>query len=195
MPKRLAVLSITTVLIASILPACGGDDEEEDQIVDAITASITDPQPSDCTELQTQRFTEQVERASGKAAIRSCEADERDPTNDPDSVAVTDVQLGGDSATASVAFAGGIFDRQTLNVSLAIEDGQWKLDRIDEFSEFNRQALVGAFLKTTSSGADALPPKQAQCIAQKLLTTPSNQLQTALISSEEAAIATLFGGC
>jgi hypothetical protein len=181
--------------LALALTACGGGDSDEDQITEAIETSVESTDPADCTELLTQAFLEQTEFEQGQAAVRSCEESAPDTSGKPDSIEVSEVEVDGDAATASVAFEGGNFDGQTLAVSLVKEDDQWKVDRIDSFVEFDQAAFADAFEGTSVKGDDPLTQEQAACIAENFRTGPPDVVQEALLSGDPERLAPAFEGC
>lgn len=195
MNLRALFLFPTVAVLVVALASCGGGDSDEDKIIEVIETSTLESDPSYCTELQTQTFTEQVEFTSGKDAIESCEEDARDETNDADSVEVTEVRVENDTATANIAFTGSVFDGQTLIVSLVKQDDEWKLDRIEEFVGFDPEQFAAAFVETASTGPDAIPPEQAECIGEGFRGANSGDLQDALLSGSEAELASYFQGC
>src|SRR5688500_1622391 len=105
------ILACLAALIAMLAPAACGDDEEggssdEEEIVALIEESVGTDDPEVCTEAATLAFLEQTELAQGEEAIASCEESTQDPTDDPDSVEVSDVIVDGANATANVAYVG-----------------------------------------------------------------------------------------
>ena len=102
MAPRLLLLLLMLVLTVS-LAACAADDDDdggggdEDEIIEVIETSRHQHGPGNCTEFQTQRFTDAagVHRA-GETGLQSCEANAAETTGDPDSVEVTNVEVDGD---------------------------------------------------------------------------------------------------
>src|SRR4051812_7051076 len=129
MSRRLLAVPIVLVAAAFPLAGCGGGGSDEDQITDVITTSATTNVDSNCTDLETQRFLEQVEFKTGADALKQCK--ESGPESNADSADVSNVEVTGSTATAEVAIRGAAFDGQTLNISLIKEGDQWKLDHID----------------------------------------------------------------
>jgi hypothetical protein len=112
---------------ASGLEACAGI-LPEDQVADVeavIQDTATTGDPAHCTEDYTANF---VESQGGPEA---CEQGERDPANQADSVAVTEVK-GVDEVTAraEVTITGGPLDGDDAFVELIFEDGRWKVDAL-----------------------------------------------------------------
>ena len=100
-----------------------------------------------------------------------------------DSVTVSDINVDGDSATATAKVTGNVFDGQTIKVSLVKDGGQWKLDEFNGFEDFNRDALVNGFkaefAKSGLSGAavdcvTANLQKQSDQALEASFTDPSN---------------------
>ena len=195
MRKSFVFLPVVLLLFSIAFAACGGGDDDEDQISEVIETSIESTDPADCTELLTQAFLEQTEFEQGNAAVRSCEESAPDTSDKPDSVEVSEVEVDGDAATASVAFEGGSFDGQTLAVSLVQEDDQWKLDQIDSFVEFDQAAFADAFEATAVKGDDPLTQAQAACVAENFRTGPADAVQQALLSGDFEELAPAFQGC
>ena len=175
------------------LAGCGGGNSDEDEITDVVTTTATTNADSNCTELETQRFLEQVEFTSGADAIKLCKAS--GPESNADSADVSNVEVNGDTATAEVAITGAAFDGQTLKVSLVKEGDQWKLDHIDSFVKFDQQAFAEAFSKATQEGDQPASQDQANCTAGKLAAAPSGALQQAILSGNSQAFSALFGTC
>jgi hypothetical protein len=186
----LALLAAAPFLLA----ACGGDDsssQDEDDITAAIEQAGTTDEASNCTELQTQAFTEQTEFASGEAAITTCE-ESADTAGD--SVEVSNVEVDGDTATADAAFTGGGLDGQTLTISLVKEGDQWKLDSLDEFVEFDKDSFSAGLLEGASEDGD-VPQAVLDCVEQAVADTPDEELQEIYLSGDEEQLFSLFGPC
>jgi len=189
-------LLIPAVLIAALFPLAGcggGGNSDEDQITDAITTSATTNTDSNCTELQTQRFLEQIEFATGAEAVKECKSS--GPDSNADSVEVSNIEVDGDTATADAAITGAAFNGQTLTISLVKEGDQWKLDHIDAFVDFDQQALAQAFAENVQQGSDPGTPAQAKCVQDKINAAPANIVQTAVLSGNSQAFGALFGTC
>ena len=192
MPKPL--LSLLACSIAALaLVACGGDSEsDEEQITTAITTAVETTDPADCATYSTQAFLEQSEGAQGKEALESCEEDVKDTSNDPDSVTVTAVEVDGDAATAEVAFEGGGLDQQTVVVSLVDEDG-WKLDSIDSFATFNRDAFVASIEEGFEMAE--LSDEQMACVSESLEAAGDQDLEDVVLSGSEDALIEIVSEC
>ncbi|HZO06145.1 MAG TPA: hypothetical protein VFB52_07135 [Solirubrobacterales bacterium] len=183
------LLTVSAVALAALsLAACGGSDSDsdEDQITTAIETSVTTTDPADCTVYSTQAFLEQSEGEKGEAAVTSCEEDVEDTSDDPDSVEVSAVEVDGDAATAEVAFSGGGFDGQAVAVSLVKEDGDWKLDSIDGFAEFDRDAFVGSLEEGFAT--TELTDEQTSCVNEAFDAATDEELEAVILEGEEALI-------
>ncbi len=111
-------------LAALAFAGCGEDasDGDEAQITEAIERVATSGDLAVCTELQTQRFTEQVvgEGLSGEKAVKACEANAE--LGVADGAEVSAIEADGETATANVALTGSTFDSQTLELGLVREE-------------------------------------------------------------------------
>jgi hypothetical protein len=200
LPRTSLILTCLAALCASlVLAACGGDDEgggssDEDQITETIESSIDSSDPEHCTEYATQAFLEQTELEEGEAAVESCEESARDSSDDVDSIDISDIEVDGSSATASVAFTGGSFDGQTVDVSLVDEDG-WKLDRIEAIPDMDPKRFGESYVETATAGDDPLPQEQAQCIGDAFAALPSDELEQLIVEADTDAINELLVPC
>jgi hypothetical protein len=193
MNRRLLLLSLLLVAAAFPLTGCGGGNSDEDQINDVITTVATTNNPSNCTELMTQRFLEQLEFTSGADAVKQCKSSGRE--SNADSVDVSNIEIEGDTATADAAVTGAAFDGQTIKLSLVKEGDQWKIDHLESFVEFDQQAFADAFAKVAQEGKQPATVDQANCIRGKLAATPSQTLQQAVLSGNSDALGALIGAC
>ena len=198
LPTRLTILAAVAVAATLTLAACGGDDDDgggddEADITEAIEKAATTDAAENCTEFQTQAFTEQTEFATGEEAITTCEGSAGDGEVAGESVTVENIAVDGDTATAEVAFEGGGLDGQTLAVSLAKEDDQWKLDSLDEFLTFDKAAFSTALVDGADDGET--PPEVLTCVEDSINDTPDEQIQTAFLSGDDEQLVGLFGTC
>jgi len=189
------LLPLALLALVFGLAACGGGESDEDKVVDVIETSVTSSDPADCKELATQAFLEQTELEEGDAAVESCEESAEDTENDPDSVEVSEVEVDGSAATADVAFTGGSFDGQTLSVALVEEDGDWKMDEITGFAEFDQEKLADTFEEGLQSGEDPLDPDLASCFAAVLRDVPKAEAEEIVIGGSPDPIVEIIEGC
>lgn len=194
MPKRYLLLCFCLITSALAFAACGSSESDEDKIVDVIETSVTSDDPSSCTEFVTQTFLDQVEEGEGKAALKECEEDAEDTSDNPDSVDVTEVEVDGSNATANAAFAGGGFDGQTLTVALVDEDGDWKLDEITEFAEFDQAKLVGTFQEQLEK-EDSIEPEVTSCIVESLEELNQVEFEELLLGGSSEGFVEIAESC
>jgi hypothetical protein len=107
---------------------------------------------------------------------------------------VSSVEVDGESATAEAAFTGGTLDGQAVGLSLVKEGDQWKLDSLDEFVTFDKEALANSFSESLSSDED-VPPEVATCIVDELNAADDATIQEAYLSGDEEQLFGLFGTC
>jgi hypothetical protein len=192
-----ALLAALSALVLA-LAACGGDGDgepsaDEQEIIDAITASATSGDPAACTEFQTQRFTEQVSGgATGQEAVKQCERDAADTP--AEEIEVTNVEIDGDSATAEGAITGSFFDGQTIDVATVREGDQWKLDELVGFAEFDREAFTTSFEEEISSDEE-VPREAVDCVTQQIEEQSDDQLQAFLLGTDPKAEDAIFAPC
>jgi hypothetical protein len=202
-PTRLlcALAVLTPVLVVA---GCGGSGNgsstgttaggDEAQIATAIRTSVTSTDPGDCVKLETQRFMEQIHFTKGGNAVKACEQDAPDTSDDPDSVDVTDIQVDGANATANVAFHGGGFDGSTLTMALIKDGDQWKLDQITAVPTFDLAAFEKAFTARLTT-QDNVSSAAAACITRSLDSSGADAVKSALISGDSSQLLNLIGPC
>lgn len=195
MTKRHLLLSVLLIVSALALVACGGGESDEAQIEDVVQTAATSTDPANCEELSTLAFMEQTELEQGQAAVESCQEDAKNTNNNPEEVTVANVEVDGSEATADAAFVGGSFDGQTLTVALVQEDGDWKLNQVESFAEFDRAKLLAAFREQLVAEPNPLSEAQADCMVAGLDGESDAQIQELLISGDPAPIIALFNSC
>lgn len=191
---RFTVPAAALIALALAVTACGGGgDSDEDQITDVIEEVITTSAPEHCTELQTQRFLEQVNFATGEEAVEACKA--ANPRANADSVEVTNVQVDGERATADAVPEGSVFDGQTLRLSLIKENDQWKLDRLDDMVDFDQARFAEAYAEALTVGDEPVTGAQANCVERNFASGPGETVEAAILSGEPEQLAPGFEGC
>lgn len=195
MPRRKLLIPFFTLVLALGLAACGGGGEsDEDKVVETIETAATSTDPSACTEMVTLAFNEQTQSEEGKAATKSCEEEAEEGSNNPDSVDVTEVEIDGSNATADAAFTGGGFDGQTLGIALVEEDGDWKLDQVTGFVEFDKAKLVAALAKGFEEG-ESIEPELASCIVQAFEAADEEEFEELILSGSSQGIVEIAEAC
>ena len=195
MKKRALVPVALLVLAAATVTACGGGESAEDKIVGVVETAETTADPNNCTELQTQRFNEQVTQQPGKAATKACEAEVKEGPAQAKGVTVSNVSVNDEEATAEVAFKGGPLDSQTLDIALVEAEGDWKIDHVEGFADYNGKALGAAFQKRFEEVPEGLSPKQAKCIARKVAESSEAEAEELFFGGSPEPIIELAEGC
>jgi len=193
--KRILVPLALLVLAALTITACGGGDSDEDKISEVIEKAATTTDPSNCTELETQRFAEQNSQQKGKAAVKACEEEQEAGEEQAEAATVSNVSVDGEKATAEVKFEGGPLGAQALELALVEEDGNWKLDQIEGFADYDGKALGEAFEKEFEESSEGLNEEQAKCIAGKVAGANQAEAEELFFSGSPKAIVELAEGC
>jgi ABC-type glycerol-3-phosphate transport system substrate-binding protein len=193
--KRLLLLPAVLLLLAFGLAACGGSSEsDEDKITSTIETAATSTDPAVCGETQTLAFMEQTVGETGKAAEKKCEEEAESGENNPEKVKVSAVAVEGEKATANAEFTGGNFDEQTLELALAEEDGEWKLDELTGFAKFDPTTFVGALAKQLEE-EPSIEPQVAGCIVEGVEEFSKGELEDLVIEANTEAIVEIAEGC
>jgi hypothetical protein len=193
--KRLLVPLALLALAALAVTACGGGGSSaEDEVTEVIEQAATTKDPSNCTELQTLRFTEQNTGEKGKAAIKSCEESAKEEEQ-AEEAKVSNVSVNGEKATAETEFIGGSLGSQTLAVALVEEEGDWKLDQIEGFAKYDGKALEETFLKRFEGSPEGLSKQQYTCIAEGIGKASTAEAEAMFLSGSSTKIEELAKGC
>jgi hypothetical protein len=193
--KRLLVPLALLALAALAVTACGGGGSSaEDEVTEVIELAATTKDPSNCTELQTLRFTEQNTGEKGKAAIKSCEESAKEEEQ-AEEAKVSNVSVNGEKATAEAEFIGGSLGSQTLAIALVEEDGDWKLDQIEGFANYDGKALEETFLKRFEESPEGLTKKQYTCIAEGIGEASTAEAEAMFLSGASTKIEELAKAC
>jgi ABC-type glycerol-3-phosphate transport system substrate-binding protein len=185
------------LLSALALAACGGggsDSGEEKEIDAAIVRSATTADPANCTAVETKAFVEQSSDESGAAAVKSCEEEAKDASNNAKTVKVTKIAINGSDATADAAITGGGFDGQTITIALVEEDGTWKLDQLTGFAKLDSAKLsqiFGAKLEETGE----LTAQQTSCIVEGIEAASKEEAEELVLSGSSDPLVELAEGC
>jgi hypothetical protein len=195
--KRILVPLALLVLTALTITACGGGggNGDEDKITEVIEKSATTSDPSNCTELQTQAFNEQNSQQKGKAATKACEEEAEAGEEQAEGANVSNVSVNDEKATAEVEFEGGPLGSQALEVALVEEGGDWKLDQIEGFANYDGKSLGEAFEKEFEENPEGLNKEQADCIAGKVAGSSQAEAEELFFSGSSEPIIELAKSC
>jgi hypothetical protein len=194
--KRRLLVPLALALFAALaLTACGGGSSDEDKITEVIEKAATTTDPQNCTELETQRFNEQNSQQQGKAATKACEEEAESGEEQAKGANVSNVSVNDEKATAEVEFEGGSLGSQTLEVALVEEEGDWKLDQVEGFADYNGKALGQAFEKEFEENPEGLSPEQAKCIAGKVAGSSQKEAETLFFGGSSEPIIQLAESC
>lgn len=195
--KRLLVpfALLALAALALTVTACGGGESDADKITKVIETAETTTDPRNCTELQTQRFNAQVTQQPGKAGTKACEAEAKEGQAQAEDAKVSNVSVNDEKATAEVEFKGGPLDSQTLEVALVEADGDWKIDHVEGFAHYDGKALGAAFEKRFEEKPEGLSPKQAMCIARKVVGLSEAKAEELFFGGSSEPIIQLAESC
>lgn len=197
MNKRiLAPLALLLAAALVTLTACGGGgSSDEDKISETIETAATTSDPSNCTELETQRFLEQNNQQQGKAAVKACEEEAEAGEEVAESVDVSNVSVNGEKATAEAKFKGGSLGSQAIELALVEEEGSWKLDYVEGFASYDGKALGEQFEKQYEKEPGELEPEQAKCISGKVAGLSQAEAEEVFFGGSSEPIIELAESC
>jgi len=192
--KRLLLIPCILLLSSLALAACGGESSDESEIKQAIEASATGNDPANCTDLVTPHFLEQTTQETGFDAVNKCEEEASDGRG-ADSVTISNVEANDVKATADVALTGGGFDGQEVEVALEKQNGQWKLNEITGFAEFDEAKAIEALENGLAEPSSEVSKSLAACITKSFEKAPQAKFEEALLSATTDEFEELTEGC
>lgn len=205
MPKRPLFLACLLILSALALSACGGGGSgdssgssgssgAEAEVEEVVKSSATDSDPANCTETNTLKFDEQLVHEEGHGAVKSCESEAESGTATADSVTLTKVKVKGPAATLEAAFEGGLYDGQTIAVSLVKEGSQWKVDQVTKIVKLDKEALQNTF-KEQLEATGELSDEQVSCITDGIGGSSQAEVEELLLSGSAEPFIELASKC
>lgn len=205
MPKRLALLSCLSILLALALSACGGGGGEGGdssssadgavaEIETVVKDSAIQSDPASCTELNTQRFDEQLSHEEGPDAVKLCEEEAESDSPKASDVTISNVEIKGGKATLEAAMEGTIFDGQTIAVTVVKEGDQWKVDQITKVVKLDTAKLGETFADRLEETGE-LSDEQVSCIVGALGDASREEAEEVLLSTSAQPLIALVGDC
>jgi len=194
--KKLLVLPLALLVAAFALSACGGSSDssggDESAVETAIEESATSEDPKICSEFQTEAFNE-FEYPGGNA-LKECEEATESGASVAESVDVSNVEVNGESATAEVEVKGSGLDGQELEVEVAKEDGDWKLNELVGFTKFDSAAFAGT-LEEKLAEEEGITPELAKCVSESLGSVSQEEAEMIVFEKNLEPLEEAAGGC
>ena len=199
MKKSLLLLPIALIAMAIALTACGGGSSssgggEEAAIEEAIETSATSTDPSKCTEVQTEAFNETESGKSGKAALEACEEEVETESDPAESVNVSEISENGESATADVEVEGGSLAGQSVEVEVTKEEGDWKLNEILGFSNYD-PAGIAAALEEKLGEEEGITPALAKCVSEGVAEMSQDEVEAMVFEKSSEGVEEIANAC
>lgn len=199
MSKRLGWLPLVCALATCsslALAACGSGESDEEEIEATIVTAVKGADPAACKELLSQTVAEQLTKSQGRVAIAKCEESAREDTA-VRSLRVASIQIADETATAEVSFDGGTFDGQTVAMDLVEEDGQWKIDELTGFVDFDSAQLLSTLkdIVFTPESQSSEEEGEAECILEELAREPDSELEGLMLDPESEVLEDVFTIC
>lgn len=199
MKKSLLMLPIALIAMAMALTACGGGSSssgggEEAAIKKAIETSATSSDPSKCSEVQTEAFNETESGKTGEAALEACEEEVETESEPAESVTVSNISENGDTATAEVEIEGGSLAGQAVELEVAKEEGDWKLNELVGFSNYE-PAGIAATVEEKLSEEEGITESLAKCVAEGVEGMSQEEAEAMVFEKNTEGIEELAEAC
>jgi hypothetical protein len=184
------VLLASVALVAAGCGGGSGSGSGDDEVKRVLETFFTTSDPVQCEELTNNAFKQlspDVLAADDPAA--ECRKS-LDPTGEAKSIQVSDVNIDGSKATATLVPDGGTFEGATVKLAL-VDDGGWKIDGITDVQLTNREEFlreVDARAKK-SFGNDAFTAEQSDCIAKYIRREAStDEIEQGIVSGDRTYV-------
>ena len=200
MKKSLLMLPLVLIASALALSACGGGSsssgggDDEAAVEEAVEESATSTDPSKCTEFQTEAFNAQDQGVPAKEALKACEGAVEESETPAESVNVSNVKIDGETATADAQVEGSALNSQTVEIELAKEDGNWKLNKFLGFAEYDGKALAAAFEEELAN-QEEITPGLAKCLAEGIAKMSQTEAEAMAFEQSTEGIEGLVKTC
>ena len=200
MKKTLFMLPLVLIAAAFALTACGGGSSssggggDEAAIEEAVEKAATSTDPSKCTELQTEAFNQQDQNASPKEATKVCEESAKGSEIAAESASVSNVKVDGETATAEAEIKGSSLNEQSVEIELAKEGGNWKLNKFLGFAKYDGKGLAAAFEEEVGR-QEGITPGLAKCLAEGIAKMSKPEAEALAFEGSTEGIEALVKGC
>ncbi len=199
MKKSLLILPFVLVAAALALTACGGGGSssssgDESAIEEAIETAATSSEPSKCTEVQTKEFTENETSETGAAAVKTCEEEAEEGESPAETVKVSNIEVNGETATAEAAITGSALNGQTIELELAKQEGDWKLNKFLSFANFDGKAL-GEELEKRLAKEEGISASLAKCVSEGVAKVSKQEAESMVFEKNLTPVEELAENC
>lgn len=200
MKKSLLILPLVLLASALALAACGGGSSssggggDETAIEEAIETAATSTSPSKCSEVQTEAFDEAETGASGKEALKACEEEAKADENPAESVSISNIEVNGEAATADVEVEGSALNGQGVEVELAKEGGDWKLNKFLGFTSYDG-AAIGEALEEQLGQEEGVSASLAKCISEGVAEMSQQEGEALVFEKNEEGVEEIVSNC
>jgi hypothetical protein len=199
--KTPLVLPLVLIASALALAACGGGGssssgggEDEAAIESAIEESATSTDPSKCTEFQTEAFNQQDQGVPAKEATKICEESVKETETPAESASVSEVKVNGETATANAEIQGSPLNNQTVEVELAEEGGDWKLNKFLGFAKYDGKGLAAAFEEELDN-QEEIKPGLAKCLTEGIAKMSKGEAEALAFEGSTEGVEALVEAC
>jgi hypothetical protein len=194
--KKVLVLPLALLVALLALSACGGSSGssggDESAIETAIEESATGEDPKLCSEFQTEAFNK-AEYPEGNA-LKECEEETESGASVAESVDISKVEVDGETATAEVEVTGNGLSGQELEVELAKEGGDWKMNELVGFTKFDSAAFAET-LKEKLGEEAGISPSLAKCVSESLGNVSQEEAEMIVFEKNLEPLEEAAGGC
>lgn len=178
------------------LAACGDGKSDKQEIAAAINYALVSTAPDACTEARTQAFSEQLFRHAGPEAVESCEQNARGEESPNDPVEVTNIEVDGSEATAEIGLTDdGDTTGLVFAAALVEEDGDWKLDELTGFAEFDQRRWVEEQRESLEAPYNATEPQVVDCIVEAYREMSRAEIEEMVLGGSAQTESEIDEGC
>jgi hypothetical protein len=183
----------------AVLAGCGdgGDDEAEAEIRDVLEIVLTTADPEQCG-LFTPNAFEQLapDVARSKDPSKAC-AEAISDAASAKSIEISEVEVDGSEATATVTPDGGTYAGATVTIGLVEDDG-WKLDAVTGLEIEDREAYLASYAEN-AVGVSFVDAEEGRCLSGEIEANATDEdLERAVVAGEKGflydAVVTCLGG-
>jgi hypothetical protein len=187
--------NLAAIAAVLALGGCGGESDDREAVITTLDRAITSTDPAYCTDAVTQAYLEQAQGVIGPTALGGCVENATDEVARADEIEVDEVAEGDKTARATITARGGNLDGSTVVLSLIKVDGDWRVNRVEDFVHLERDALLIGLRREFMETPSRFSGGAEDCVVDGFNAIPERRLETIYLSGSRTELDRLLVDC
>ena len=107
---------------------------------------------------------------------------------------VSNIEVNGETATADALVKGSALNEQGIEIELAKEEGNWKLNKFLGFSKYDGKGLAAAFEEELAK-QEEVSPKLAKCLGEGIAKMSQSEAEALAFEGSTEGVEGLVEAC